>query len=212
MTEQPVHTTADDVHAHAHKTGHGKLDLVLALSAIFISAISLIVAIEHGRTERELVAASSWPFVQEILSDVYGSRKDVAFGVTNVGVGPAKIKSVEVFYRGRPVSNPIQLLQRCCGLDMSKPFRKQLPENLYTSLVDESVLRPGQDNIVLALHQEPSAPEIPRKFAASLLDLSFRACFCSVLDECWTADLRTTRATPVRECQMPEHPYSPNGH
>ena len=62
--ELPVQVTTDEVHAHAKHTGHRFLDLTLALSAIFISVVSLIVAIEHGRTERELVAANSWPFVQ----------------------------------------------------------------------------------------------------------------------------------------------------
>ncbi len=63
MSEPPVHTSVDEVHAHAHKTGHRWVDMAIAISAITISVISLFVAIEHGKTEEKLVAANSWPFV-----------------------------------------------------------------------------------------------------------------------------------------------------
>src|SRR5271170_2303575 len=114
MDDPPVHVTPDEVHAHAHKTGRPALDLVIALSAIFISAVSLAVAIEHGRTERDLVAANSWPFLRRKLDTDYNNGRDVVIGVSNGGVGPAKLKSLEVFYDGKPVSSSLDLLRRCC--------------------------------------------------------------------------------------------------
>ena len=104
MSEPPVTTTSDEVHAHAHKTGRPKLDLIIALSAIFISAVSLVVAIEHGRTERDLVAANSWPFLRSLMDNGYDDGRDIAVGVTNAGVGPAKLESLELSYAGVPVS------------------------------------------------------------------------------------------------------------
>ena len=209
--EPPVHTTTDEVHAHAHKTGHSKLDLVIALSAIFISAVSLVVAIEHGRTERDLVAANSWPFVSEVLSNEYGDKHDLAIGVSNDGVGPAKIRSVEVFYLGRPVSSSFDLLRQCCGYNNAKLVSSQLPENFDTSLVDDTVLRAGQDNAILKIHRSTTASAIPDAFSKALYKLTFRACYCSVLDQCWTSDLKSTKTTAVRECSLPEHPFAPNG-
>jgi len=211
MSGPPVHVSTDEVHAHPHKTGHGRLDLIIALSAIFISAVSLVVAVEHGRTERDLVAANSWPFVQQIISNEYGDRKDIAIGVSNDGVGPAKIKSVEVFYNGQPVRSSLDLLHRCCGYDPAKPFRSQFPDDIETSLVDETALRAGEENPILKVHRSSAAPEIPMRFATSLLKLGFKTCYCSVLDECWTSDMRTTHVTPVAECPMPTHPFQPNG-
>ena len=60
-----------ETHApHAHKTGHNWVDLVVAISALFVSLVSLGIGILHGRTmERmaeanaRLVAANSWPFM-----------------------------------------------------------------------------------------------------------------------------------------------------
>ena len=45
-------------HSHGHHTGIKWLDLILAGSAIFISVVSLVVSIHHGRTMEQLVAAN----------------------------------------------------------------------------------------------------------------------------------------------------------
>ena len=212
MSEPPVHVSTDEVHAHPHKTGHSKLDLVIALSAIFISAVSLAVAVEHGRTERDLVAANSWPFLRETLSNDYNGRHDVVVGLSNGGVGPAKLHSLEVSYEGKQVSSALALLRLCCGLGSSpSDIHRALPSGLIRSSVDETVLRPGEENQVIVVHRNASAPEVPERLAASLLKIGFKACYCSVLDECWTSDLRSTRTRRVRECPAPGHLFDPNG-
>jgi methanogenic corrinoid protein MtbC1 len=55
MTESNIETegmTVDvETHApHAHKTGHNWVDLVVAISALFVSVVSLGIAVLHGRT------------------------------------------------------------------------------------------------------------------------------------------------------------------
>jgi hypothetical protein len=210
MNQPPVHVSPDEVHPHAHATGRPKLDLAIAFSAIFISAVSLFVAIEHGKTERDLVAANSWPFLRSIISNTYGPQGDVVIGVSNGGVGPAKLKSLEVFLDGVPVRSNLDLLRRCCGL-RDETIGSQLPKGLMSSDADETVLRPGEDNPILQVHRLKAAPEVPNRFAAALLRISFRACYCSILDECWKSDLRSTRTIPAASCPAPEHPYAPNG-
>ena len=208
MSGPPVEVSPDDVHAHPRKTGHAKFDLVMAISAIFISAVSLFVAIEHGKTERDLVAANSWPFLRQILSNVHaGSKGLISIGLSNGGVGPAVIKSFEMSYEGSPVSSPLDLLQRCCELS-SEPdaIKRQMPAGFLTSLVDDTVLRPGEDNVVLQI-QTATAPEISQRLNAALLKIGFRACYCSILDQCWESDLKSTRTTQVKECKLPQHPY-----
>src|SRR4051812_27806085 len=41
-------------HSHGHHTGVRWLDLILAGSAIFISVVSLVISIHHGRTMEQL--------------------------------------------------------------------------------------------------------------------------------------------------------------
>src|SRR5438309_775601 len=115
MSEAPVDAGLDDVRPAPRRTGRFGFDAIVSISAIFISAVSLFVAIEHGKTERDLVAANVWPFLREIRSNGYGAESGIAIGYSNVGVGPAKVRRFEVFYRGQPVSSDVDLLRKCCG-------------------------------------------------------------------------------------------------
>jgi hypothetical protein len=212
MSETPVESGADGIQLSPRRTGRKHFDVIVSLTAIFISAVSLYVAIQHGETERQLVAANVWPFPREILSNDYGADHGIAIGFSNAGVGPVKIRSYEVFYRGQPVSSNLDLLRKCCGLP-SDPAGviKALPHGFYVSLADQTVWRPGEENPVLVVHREASAPEIPNRFREALKDLRFRVCYCSVLDQCWVGDLQSIHVQPVEECTAPEHPYDPNG-
>jgi hypothetical protein len=213
MNEPPVEVSADDINPRPRHTGHAWLDMALALSAIFISAVSLFVAIEHGKTERDLVAANSWPFLREILSNGFDAQGSVAIGFSNGGVGPAKVHSFEVAYRGTPASSSLDLLRLCCGLPTggADAVRTRLPNGFNYSTADETVIRPAEGNAVLIVRRSPQAPDVPDRFAAALKDITFRACYCSVLDECWQSDLRSTRTRPVKACPAPAHPFDPNG-
>jgi hypothetical protein len=212
MSEPPVEVSGEEARALPRKSGRPNFDLIIAVSAIIMSAISLFVAIENGISQRQLVAASTWPYLREIESNDYNEGRDVAIGLSNGGVGPAKIKSFEVFYKSAPVSSGLDLLRKCCGLNADAATEeKQLPGGFNYSIADETVLRPGEDNPVLRVHRTPAAPDIARRFSAVLEDVSFRVCYCSILDECWSTDLRSTRSTAVRECRAPEHKFDPNG-
>ena len=214
MSETPVESGADGVRPAPRRTGRVHFDAIVSIAAIFISAVSLYVAIEHGKTERDLVAANVWPFPRAILSNGWDSHGSTAIGVSNGGVGPAKIRSLQMFYRGQPVSSGFDLLRKCCGLAPdAAAVKAAFPGGTYNSIVDETVLRPGEENVVLRVTPSPTnGPIVDRlKRVDVLSQVTFRVCYCSVLDQCWINDLRSTRTQPVRECRPPEHPYNPNG-
>lgn len=214
MSEMPVEAGVGEITPAPKRTGRPHFDAIASITAIFISAVSLYVAIEHGKTERELVAANVWPFPRAILSNGYNNTTSIAIGVSNGGVGPAKIRSYELFYRGQPVSSGLDLLRKCCGLaDGREAVKTAFPNGTSNSIVDESVLRPGEENPVLRVPPSTASPAITQRLAqvSVLTNVTFRVCYCSVLDQCWISDLRSTRTQPVRECTAPRHPYDPNG-
>lgn len=213
MAEAPIDTGVDDVRPMAARTGRKHFDVIVSLTAIFISAVSLYVAIEHGKTERDLVAANVWPFPRAIVSNGYDERNSTAIGVSNGGVGPAKIQSFEVFFRGQPVSSGMDLLRKCCGLASgAAAVNKQLPNGTYSSVVDETVLRPGENNPVFRVPRLGAGSSVSNRFSqiSTLKQIGFRVCYCSVLDQCWVSDLRNTRTQAVKECRPPQHPFDPN--
>ena len=214
MSEAPVETGVGDITPAPRRTGRVHFDAIVSIAAIFIAAVSLYVAVQHGKTERDLVAANVWPFPRAILSNGYDSKGSTAIGVSNGGVGPAKIRSFEMFYRGQSISSGLDLLRKCCGLAPSADAAKAaFPNGTSNSVVDETVLRPGEDNPVLRVPPSTTVPPITKKLAqvSVLTQVTFRVCYCSVLDQCWVSDLRSTRTEPVRECTAPKHPYDPNG-
>jgi hypothetical protein len=46
-------------HHHASHTGHRWFDIALGLTAMFVSVVTLIVAIEHGRTMERMADANT---------------------------------------------------------------------------------------------------------------------------------------------------------
>jgi hypothetical protein len=70
-------------HSQPSHTGHCWLDIVLGLSAMFLSVVSLVVAVEHPRTmERmadantRMLDANSWPFRKDPREIIHPYRVD----------------------------------------------------------------------------------------------------------------------------------------
>ena len=216
MSEVPIESGATDLQARPPKTGRQAVDLMLGITAIFISAVSLYVAVEHGKTERDLVAGSTWPSIQAIYTNSFGPRNDLAIGYANNGVGPAKIKWLEVYYNGRPLQSDIDLLHQCCDVPLDPAgFSEALPDDFDVSIADQTVLRPGDSNMVLVVHRlgegtgTTLAQDVPRKMNLALKHLTFRACYCSALDQCWISALKTTDTIRVQTCPKADHPFDP---
>lgn len=210
--EPPVAVSPEEVHAHPKHTGRFRVDLIIALTAILLSVISLAVAIEHGRTQRDLVAASTWPFASTYIKRGANSEGDVQFGLVNSGVGPAKIESFEVYFKGKPVSSPLDLLRRCCNLpSQGKALEDAVNGWVFSITSNNIVLRSGDEVAVMTVRPNPANGEMAKKFSKAIGDLDFRACYCSVLDECWASDLSSSWAHKVKECRPAAHPFDPNG-
>lgn len=98
-------------HSHAHHTGLRWIDIILAGSAIFISIVSLIVSIHHGRTMEKLVAAnekqvqaSTLPILRFTTGNVLENSNTIYFDLRNGGTGPAIIEWLRVKWKGQPTT------------------------------------------------------------------------------------------------------------
>jgi hypothetical protein len=203
-------------HQHPAHTGHRWLDIALALSAMFVSVVSLVVAIEHGRTmERmadantQMVEANSWPFIEFHTHNVDEQGKaEVRLVINNQGIGPARIQSFELWYDGQTISTPLQLLQTCCATTAAE--REQL-KNTPTSvgLTSPSILRAGDRTDFLTMSYDQGDKNLWDKFNANRDKITARICYCSVFDKCWISSGRTTDASRVDSCPVPQVSYRP---
>jgi len=196
-------------HGHGHHgTGIRWLDLIVGTSAIFISVVSLVVSIGHGKTmeklveqNAKLVAASATPYLTVSASqiDPATSKPLLRLIVRNGGVGPAVIDWFEVKYKGVAYGDGASLLRACCASAL--PKQGGLKGVTYSN-VSQSILPSREVTELIAINVD-AGPELYKAGDDARRELSLRACYCSVLDECWQTDFGTERPRPVKECKHP---------
>lgn len=189
------------------RDGHERL---LSICAIAISAISLWVAFDTQQSNRQLVAEAAWPFVQVFASGGSEEPRVLSLNIGNAGIGPAKIKTLEVFWNGRAYRSAAELLKDCCG--------RQPPDApdsaLGTSSVAGTVLRAGDTVPVIRYALSPQNADIWNAFRTQRFKLSHRICFCSVLNECWLTKTQEIAGTQdldpprIASCPQPEVAYA----
>lgn len=201
-------TESESSHSHHHRTGIHWVDLIVALSAIFISVVSLAVSIEHGRTmgqlvkeNQKMVAGSTMPFLT-----TYGNQIDPVTGqhriqliVKNGGVGPARIEWFEVRYKGVPYSSEDALLHACCLSALPK-------DNVSSGAVYGNVsgtMLPQRESVDFIDLRPGVSQDLMNALNAARRDITFSACYCSVLDECWQTDFNSSHPKRVEECHVP---------
>jgi hypothetical protein len=195
-------------HSHAHHTGLPWLDLIIAGSAIFISIISLIISIQHGHTMEKLVAAnekqvkaSTLPilhFATGNALNLLGREKIIHFDLSNGGTGPAIIEWLRIKWNGQPANGPYDLLDRCCD-------RQQRPVHAGRSDASGLTLPAGQSLTVFRMRAADAYPALYDRLNTARYKIEPEACYCSVLDECWITDFKSSRPRMVKACEpIPE--------
>jgi hypothetical protein len=195
MTPEP------DLPHHPHRTGHRWVDFAVPLSALAVSVISLAIAIHHGHTMQKmadenarLVQANSWPLLQFTTGNANDKGEpEITLNVENAGVGPAKLISLEIFHGDKRIRTPRDLVQ---ALDPATT-RPQLSLGLTMPVV----VRAGDSQLLMGLKRQ-GQETFWDKLNTARFELRFRACYCSVFDECWVSDLATVSPQHVDQCAV----------
>ncbi len=188
-------------HSPAHHTGISWLDLIIAGSAIFISIVSLIISIHHGRTMEKLVAAnekqveaSTLPIIRFTTGNVSENVRAVHFDLRNGGTGPAIIEWFRVKWNGQATIGPADLLDRCCRK------QTQRPGSIWQNVASGSTLPAGQSEAIFQIRASDADPDLYHLLEAEArYKIEAESCFCSVLDDCWITDFKN-RPHKVKTC------------
>ncbi len=189
---------------HRH-TGHRWLDITLAVSAVFISLVSLFLAIQHGRVMEKMVEANTWAFVTVDFANADRNfQPHIRLTMQNKGVGPAKVESLEVFYDGVAQAGPGALVAAI----LKHPERPGA-HAFIRSDVDGMVLSAKEEVDFVDFNADGFPPDEYNTLAQAAAKLNFKVCYCSVLDECAVVDTRvhSHRPVPVKACPVPPTPY-----
>ena len=187
----------------------------LSIFAVIIAAISLWIAIDTERTNRQLVAEAAWPFVEIYTSGGSDSQRPLSLNITNAGVGPAKVETLELFWQGKPYRTSQELLKDCCDYKSARSNQSPAEDSpLATSEVAGTVLRAG-DTVSLVRYLLTSDNTATwQALRSQRSKISFRLCYCSVFNACWLTELRALseeqnlNPPSVNNCPRPEVAYT----
>jgi hypothetical protein len=195
-------------HGHEHKTGISWLDAVIAVSVVFISVISLVVSIEHGRSmekmveqNQKLVVASTLPLltVGSGMLDPVTDKPLSRLILANSGVGPAIIERFEIRYKGVAQTTDT-FLKACCAQGLGKGGERS---GFIYSNVSGSIMPARDTEELIIIKPLGSDDKLLQAYERARKDMSFHACYCSVLNECWETDFdHGKRPQPVKECKV----------
>ncbi|KFN49686.1 hypothetical protein [Arenimonas composti] len=158
-------------------------DRITAIAAVLIGLAAVLVSVYTVLLQREQVRAEVWPRL-----DFYYAGVDGEFRVSNKGIGPAIIETVEVSIDGVPVRDWAEVTAR---LGLSDPGQ------LYSSLWG-AVLSPGEHLAYLI----PSGQEAFAQIRAETQRISMTVCYCSALRDCWLAAPEDDGQVEVDACPV----------
>jgi hypothetical protein len=143
-------------------------DAVAAVVATLVGLLALLVSGYTAHIQREQVRAQVWPYLL-----VGGNDPGHSLVAFNKGVGPAIVRSVQVWVDGRLQPDWKHVLT-AIGLPA---------HGFQDSTVSDNVLSAGEQIAMITI---PDA-EMYRRFRdASRARLGMEICFCSTLGDCWT--------------------------
>lgn len=159
-------------------------DRVTAIASGLVALFALAVSTYNVVLQRQQIRAQVWPH----LSWTYSQGERFTVQVSNEGVGPAIVKSVQLSVDNRPVPDWKTALER-----LALPVQQ-----VGYSTLNHGVIPPGQKVTMLAVPNDAMADKLADSFGGRLV---LEVCYCSVLNECW--DLEGPRA----RCPTPTVPF-----
>ena len=188
------------------------LELAVAMAALITSATSIWLSLSQGDDMARLVQAQSWPYLEYESSNTGETGPEIDIGVRNAGVGPAKVQSFSILYGGTPVRGWTALIKACCladGTPTGKPldFPALTDNKMVSSKLIQRVLRASDTAMLLHLPKTDANAALWNKLDDARFKLELRVCYCSVFDECWISDLRSTEQRKVQTCPADPVPY-----
>jgi len=158
-----------------------------ALAAIIASLVGLLALIVAGYTayvQRQQVRAQVWPYLISGNNDLTQSLV-----VNNKGVGPAVVRSVQLWINGKPQSDWNRVVA-----NMGLP-----PHQFFQATINHDVLSPGEE---LQIIRFPDKALWQRFKAAASNRMAMDICFCSTLGECWISSNKNLIEPPSMPLQL----------
>lgn len=171
---------------------------LLSLAGVFTGGVALYAALSESEAVRQQTAATVWPYVQVTIRDfVQDDKAEFSLEVTNAGVGPARMREMQLLIDGEVYRNWRAVLAAFLDAKVAENVR------YGRSDVTGRVLSPGDSLVSFHTSDRPTVEGMQGAIYAGRVSLSY--CYCSIFDECWLAVISAIggpEPTPVEECPV----------
>jgi hypothetical protein len=157
------------------------IELLLGISATFLSLAALVVSIFQTKIAREQQQASVWPrlaLVTKVLD------RNFTYSVVNQGIGPAIIKSTNVAYKGKQYASLESLMFQLTG-PLNGGHYEQNIDTDYVIKAEEEV-----ELFMLIKNNERLSDKL--RDAVNDSSFHFRIRYTDVYGNCWEVDHNKT--------------------
>lgn len=185
------------------------INLMVAVCAVLISAASFYATYVQSTAAERQVKAETWPYLQ-INSGNYNIEKEelvLYWRMQNAGVGPAHVKSFQMFYDGQAVRSINSVLRLCCLEEGETPFDENGRvtakfSNVVTGNPVPAIIPAGEDKLVFSVPKTEANEDLWNKLDIERFKLTATGCYCSLLDECFETDFES-EPVEVSFCKLP---------
>jgi hypothetical protein len=175
-------------------------ELLLGISATFLSLAALIVSIVQTKIAREQQQASVWPHLE---ADFTKTSDEFQWAAINNGVGPAIVKSVEITYQGKVYTDASQLMKEQIDQTIQAyPKGRRLSLELYNGSITSGDVIKNDGQITLG--KVAKSEQIANTLLEVIQDSSyhFRVTYSDIYNNCWLLDYTQGRSqvTQLSNC------------
>ena len=177
-----------------------KLNFILALCAIFISAASFYATYLQANSAERQVKAMTLPLIQFSHGnyDPEENSRAIDLELKNAGVGPAIIKRVQIKYLNKTYDSLNQFFEACCKAEIVlDKAQKALDQQLemdegmgdWVSQPLDNIILPGQSRYKFqSILYGTKTAAFWDKLNSERWNMSLDICYCSMLDECYVTE------------------------
>lgn len=184
-----------------------KFEYAVSISALIVAICAMVITFFEMRVIERHQKIMVWPRigVGNYFSGGFEGRDDYRKVVSNVGLGPAVVKSVRFLIGGQVVTSIAELTKHYLEIDqdISKKYDKHSQEVLTSDLGQNSILKPGDDWDIIRYVNPEFARHVFLRMQEKKHSLTIEICYCSLYDDCWIA--KRYENTAVDECPYVEN-------
>ncbi|WP_125718579.1 hypothetical protein [Pseudoalteromonas rubra] len=202
------------------RLSRSKMNTVLALCAMLISAASFYATYMQAKAAQEQVAAAerqleaeTWPWLQFSYSnfDLEAERPRITIGILNSGTGPALIEWVQYHYRGQAYDSLTALFDACCNISAYREALEAAQQDdnevnvlakfgwYITSQAEHSLLADGATLPLFTMQKSNFNNRLWDKIDDISEQVEVFTCYCSLLKQCYISSVES-HVSPVEDC------------